>query len=89
MECRDYKKRIPAYLAAVLAPEEQAELAHHLAGCPECRYETAAFRELDRLIEAADLSIPPVPADLTASILQAVKVGNGLTVNGAAAGVNS
>ncbi len=85
MECRDYKKRIPAYLAAVLAPEDQAELADHLACCPECRYEMAAFHELDRLIEAADMSIPPVPADLTASILRVVKVGNGLADNGGAA----
>lgn len=71
MECCDCKSKLTAYLAGSLAPDEAASIGKHLHHCLSCRDEVLAYRELDLLIEAADLNIPPV--DLTAGIMHRVK----------------
>jgi len=80
MECRDYKNKITAYLAGTLPPDETVSIENHLSHCPGCQRELASFRELDRLIDAADLSIPVV--DLTKNIMREIEAGQEVKAGG-------
>ncbi|PKM79992.1 MAG: hypothetical protein CVU89_15795 [Firmicutes bacterium HGW-Firmicutes-14] len=71
MDCRDIKKKIPEYLSGSLSGAEKVAFEAHLNLCPSCRREAESFRELDPVIDAADLEIPF--ADLTADIMNAVR----------------
>lgn len=70
MECRDYKKKIPEYLAGALNVEQSAILLGHLDHCPNCRYELEQFRDLDDLVLEADVPIPVV--DLSEEIMELI-----------------
>jgi len=72
VECREYKKKMPEYLAGALDPEQHSDFEGHLSRCQFCKTELSAFREIDSLINAADVQIPQ--EDLTVDIMKAVKM---------------
>ncbi len=79
MSCRDWKKRIPHYLAGELPGDECAAFEEHLAKCRHCRDELDSFREIDSLIDAVDIDIPEI--DLTGNIMKQVSYGRGYSGN--------
>jgi anti-sigma factor RsiW len=62
--------RVQGFLDGELAPGEVAEFRAHLAGCPECAAELAAYRQVIAALEQVPLLVPP-PA-LTGRILERV-----------------
>lgn len=71
MQCREWKKKIPHYLAGELPGDECAAFKNHLSACRDCREELDSFREVDFLIDAACVDVPEI--DLTRSIMKQVK----------------
>ena len=80
MECRDYIKRIPEYLAGALKPEDLIIITHHLDHCPSCRRQAESFRELDTLLDSVEFDIPEI--DLTSDILGLVKADQANIIQG-------
>ncbi|MBU7007257.1 anti-sigma factor family protein [Phosphitispora fastidiosa] len=74
MQCREWKKKIPHYLAGELSEDECAAFENHLNDCRYCREELASFREVDFLIDAACIAVPEI--DLTAVIMKQVNAEN-------------
>lgn len=71
MQCREWKKKIPHYLAGELPGDECAAFKNHLIACRDCREELDSFREVDFLIDAACVDVPEI--DLTRRIMKQVK----------------
>jgi predicted anti-sigma-YlaC factor YlaD len=57
MNCADVRARLPALLYGDLSADEAGRVRDHLAGCPSCREEQAAFAGVRRLLGAV-----PAPA---------------------------
>ncbi|WP_418792230.1 anti-sigma factor family protein [Phosphitispora sp. TUW77] len=74
MKCREWKKKIPHYLAGEMPGDEYAAFEDHLEGCRYCQEEVDSFRVLNILIDAARLDVPEI--DLTASIMSQVNLEN-------------
>jgi len=70
MQCREWKRKIPHYLAGELPGDECAAFENHLNDCRYCREELDSFREVDFLIDAACIDVPEI--DLTRSIIKQV-----------------
>lgn len=71
MKCSDIKRKITRYIDGNLLPGELEGFENHLKGCPSCQAVTEDFKELNKLIDAADFNVPPV--DLTLSIMTQIK----------------
>jgi len=54
------------YLEGVLAPEVQAALEQHVAGCPRCTAFVASYREAPRVLR--DATIAALPANREAEL---------------------
>jgi anti-sigma factor RsiW len=65
-DCRSTQAQLPAYVDAVVAPDEQAAIARHLGTCPVCRHEEAVQRGAATVLRrrAATLLVAPVPPGL-------------------------
>jgi hypothetical protein len=57
----NHHRRFEQMLAArgLLTPDERAQLAAHLAGCPTCRQSAEAFDRQDRFLHTLSLESPP------------------------------
>lgn len=71
MKCREWKKKIPYYLAGEMPGNECAAFENHVSDCNYCREELDSFREIDMLINAARLDIPDI--DFTSSIMNKIE----------------
>ncbi len=70
VRCRKVRNLLNRYLAGECRSSEAAEIARHLEGCPQCRGEEEALRQLDRLL---DLWQPgPAPQGLMESVMAGV-----------------
>lgn len=60
MNCRDIEPLLLAERDGVLTPEQHAELAAHVAGCPACRRERAIYGEAVTFLktDAANVAVP-------------------------------
>lgn len=57
--CKEVRSRLGAYIDGELVPGECERLAHHLAGCPQCRHEERVMREaLDALRNSRPAGAP-------------------------------
>lgn len=71
MNCSDFRREVSRYVDGYLMPDEQGNFENHLKACPSCQLVTEDFQELNNLIDAADVDIPPV--DLTQGIMNRIK----------------
>jgi len=59
-ECEKYQNQLADYIRKILSPEEEKELARHLADCPDCQSE---YREMEAVLEVLkeekELELPP------------------------------
>lgn len=62
MECADYRKAIPGYLAGDGTDEERLAMDEHASRCPTCADAVRQERELDAMLRRA---VAVEPADLT------------------------
>ncbi|MBL7258609.1 zf-HC2 domain-containing protein [Paractinoplanes lichenicola] len=62
------KDHLPAYAAGVLDAAESARVSEHLADCPDCRADLAAWQSIATAAPPARLS-PPDPARLVRTVL--------------------
>jgi hypothetical protein len=56
MNCRNFDRSLPDWIAGRLSPEQAAQMAQHHAGCAQCRSATLAERSLQQRL--GDLSLP-------------------------------
>lgn len=70
MECRDFHRKIPEYLAGCLAFEFLEEFENHLGRCPRCRSEVESFKNLDMMINEARQDVPSI--ELTSKIMKEI-----------------
>ncbi len=68
MNCPEVRAALPEFVYEALPPEARAEVQRHLDGCPECRREEAAMRQVRSLLAAAPA--PEVRVD-TAAVYRA------------------
>lgn len=66
MTCADYQPLLSAYLDREVSPEDQREVARHLAECSTCTEELHALLALKETLRAHPL--PSMPGDLLAEI---------------------
>lgn len=67
MDCHDVRAQLDELAEGRLAPEEQAQIEAHLAGCTRCRARAAAARRMVALLQTLQPEIPP--ASLSARII--------------------
>src|SRR5258706_10735974 len=60
MSCAKVREHLPAFVDAMLAPAERAEVERHVAGCPDCAAEAQRLRALDELLGASP-ALEPSP----------------------------
>lgn len=72
MKCENLQLNLPLYFDDELNEDERAVLDEHLEFCPVCRQHLAEFRALRNDLRA--FTKPVVPADLLASVRNAVAV---------------
>ncbi len=65
--CASGVELLMEYLEGALAPEVQAELEAHVAGCPRCVAFLASYRATPRILRRATLAA--LPDDLGDSLL--------------------
>jgi anti-sigma factor RsiW len=65
MNCRDIEPLLLAERDGVLTPEQHAELAAHVAGCPACRRERAIYGEAVTFLktDAANVAVPDADSE--------------------------
>ena len=71
MNCPEVRAALPEFVYGGSTPEMRAEVQHHLAGCPECRHEDAALRQVRQLLAAAPA--PEVRVDASTVYRQAAE----------------
>ncbi len=62
MDCALIRERLPALLYGDLPAAETTDVERHLAGCPACRAECAALKDVRRLLDA--VPAPAIQVDL-------------------------
>ena len=53
MNCAQVRAALPEFVYGGLTPEVQSQVISHLDGCPECRRESTALRQVRHLLTAA------------------------------------
>jgi hypothetical protein len=53
MNCPQVRAALPEFVYGGLTPEVQSQVESHINGCPECRRESAALRQVRHLLTAA------------------------------------
>ena len=53
MNCAQVRPALPEFVYGGLTPEVQDQMESHINGCPECRRESAALRQVRHLLTAA------------------------------------
>jgi predicted anti-sigma-YlaC factor YlaD len=71
MKCNQLKNHMERYRDNALLTKEKTECEEHLAACADCRQAFADFKEMKLFFTG--VSLPPVPADLTAAIMRNVR----------------
>ena len=71
MNCPDVRAALPEFVYEGLSPEVRDEMKRHLDGCPECRREETALRQVRSLLTAAPA--PEVRVDTAAVYRQAAE----------------
>lgn len=87
MHCSEYAEDWSAWLDGELAPEREAGLRAHLAGCARCRREVEALRAVDARLAAVPAR--PLPADLQARLRARIEAEGGAERAPAAAGAQA
>ena len=73
MSCEAAREAIGGYVLGGLEPEERADVAAHVAACPECAAELARLEGLPDLLRHADgLVIPPAPPAVEERLLDRI-----------------
>ncbi len=70
MNCPEVRAALSEFIYGGLAVEMNSEIQRHLAGCPDCRHEDAAFRRVRGLLTAA----PDVRVDAAAVYRRAAEL---------------
>lgn len=68
MQCQQVQLLLNRYIDGEISEAVRGELDRHLEACAVCRAEVELLRKLEPLL--AELPVPPLPADLTTSILR-------------------
>ena len=76
MKCSDVRRQITRYIDGDLQPDELENFVNHLKECPSCQLVTEDFNELNNLIDASNVGIPPV--DLTLDIMTKIRKPSGI-----------
>jgi len=58
VRCKECRDNLPQHSLGVLSEREQSRMREHLADCPDCRAELAAFERLDALIAPTEQMTP-------------------------------
>jgi predicted anti-sigma-YlaC factor YlaD len=72
LSCGEVRDRFDAYGSEALTAVERRAVREHLRSCDPCREEASA---VDPLFQFAGAVAAPVPADVTAGVLAAVRTG--------------
>lgn len=76
MNCSNIRRKIVQYADGGLPPCEEVDFELHIKQCPSCRQEVEAFKNLNRLIDSADLEIPHMrisPGDITKGVIRNIQ----------------
>lgn len=58
MNCKQFERVLPDFLAAETTPNAAVECAEHIASCASCRKRVEELRNVESLIRSAALAVP-------------------------------